>query len=191
MSLVNGSTNNNPLAVWQSLFGQGASASGDAASGNVQSDPLSELLATIGQATGLATGSSSGSTSGSSNSTPTTAGSSSPQFDPQTLQALFDLQANAMQLSENGDAESPGDPSSTQGATSQTTANANGSTTTTITYADGSSVSTTTAAASDSSSATAAAGVSGGASGNNFLQRLIQMQAQLLNVNATQSIATA
>ncbi len=36
MSLsVNGSNNNNPLAMWQSLFGQDASASGNTAAGNV------------------------------------------------------------------------------------------------------------------------------------------------------------
>ena len=58
MSLsVNGSNSNNPLAMWQSLFDQGASASSNATTGTGQSDPLSELLATIGQATGLATGS--------------------------------------------------------------------------------------------------------------------------------------
>ena len=195
MSLVNGSNNNNPLAIWQSLLGQGASASGNAASGSTQTDPLSELLATIGQATGLATGSATGGTNSSSDGTPATTGSSSPQFDSQTLQALFDLQANASQSSGNGTLAGGGDNAfdllaPSQGATSQTTANANGSTTTTITYADGSSVALTSAAASDSSSATAAAGVPAGVSGNHFLGQLIQMQAQLLNPNAPQSIAT-
>src|SRR5580704_19456644 len=116
MSLsVNGSNSNNPLAMWQSLFDQGAAASGNAttgATGTTQSDPLSELLATIGQATGLATGSA----GSSSNSTQGTTGSTSPQYGPQTLQALWDMQANASQSSalpsDDGSAASPADPSS-------------------------------------------------------------------------------
>ena len=64
------------------------------------------------------------------------------------------------------------------------TSSANGSTTTTITYADGSSVSITTPPAADSASASSsAASSSGGANvaNNNLLERLIQIQAQLLN----------
>jgi hypothetical protein len=79
------------------------------------------------------------------------------------------------------------------GATSQTSANANGSDTTTITFADGSTVSMTTAPPSGSSTSTAATSPpSGGANvaGNNLLEQLIQMQAQLLTPAATQSLAT-
>ena len=79
------------------------------------------------------------------------------------------------------------------GATSQTSANANGSDTTTITFADGSTVSMTTAPPSGSSTSTAATSPpAGGANvaGNNLLEQLIQMQAQLLTPVATQSLAT-
>ena len=61
----------------------------------------------------------------------------------------------------------------------------------TITYADGSSIALTSAAPSDNAS-----GQSNGQSGggnvanNNLLERLIQMQAQLLTPSATQNIAT-
>jgi hypothetical protein len=79
------------------------------------------------------------------------------------------------------------------GATSQTSANANGSDTTTITFADGSTVSMTTAPPSGgSTSSTTTSQPAGGANvaGNNLLEQLIQMQAQLLTPAATQSLAT-
>ncbi|HML08411.1 MAG TPA: hypothetical protein VK430_09845 [Xanthobacteraceae bacterium] len=79
------------------------------------------------------------------------------------------------------------------GATSQTTANANGSTTTSITYADGSSVSLTTAApAAGSNSPGGSGSSSGGANvaGNNFIEQLIQLQAQLTTAAPAQAIAT-
>ena len=65
------------------------------------------------------------------------------------------------------------------GATTQTAANADGSTTTTISYADGSTVAMTPPAASTNSSGTAASGESG-QNTNNLLERLIQLQSQLL-----------
>jgi hypothetical protein len=227
MSLsVNGSNTNNPAALWQSLLSPDSSASGTS-----QSDPLSELLAALGQNTGASSsGTSSNSASSSTGSAATTSGSSSPQFGPQTLQALFDLQANgstsqslASQLGGDGTTDET-DPSSAQqsqpgegqhahhhhhhaggaqsaadmfasaeSATSQTNANSNGSSTTTITYADGSSVTLTTAPPSNSSNSSASSTSSSGSAnvtGNNLLEQLIQMQAQLLTPAASQSSVT-
>jgi hypothetical protein len=75
-------------------------------------------------------------------------------------------------------------------ATSQTTTNANGSTTISINYANGSSVSMTTAAPGGSDSTSSQAGAAS-VTGNNLIEQWIQMQAQLVNSAATQSIATA
>lgn len=75
-------------------------------------------------------------------------------------------------------------------ATTQTTANPNGTTTTLITYADGPTVSTTTAAGggpAGSDVTSASAGAANVTSGN-LLERLIQMQAQLLAPAASQSV---
>ena len=109
---VNGSNSNNPAALWQSLMSPSSSASG------TQSDPLSALLATLGQATGA----SSNSASSSTDSAAATSGSSSTQFGPQTLQTLFDLQANGTtsqsptsQLGGDGTADAT-DPTSAQQA---------------------------------------------------------------------------
>ena len=82
---------------------------------------------------------------------------------------------------------------SAESATSQTTANSNGSSTTTITYADGSSVTLNTAPPSTSSSSSASATSSSGSAnvaGNNFLEQLIQMQAQLVAPAASQNSVT-
>ena len=76
------------------------------------------------------------------------------------------------------------------GATSQTTANANGSTTTAITFADGSSVSMTTAAATGSSASSGASSGGANVANNNFIEQLIQLQAQLVNAAPAQGIAT-
>ena len=81
-----------------------------------------------------------------------------------------------------------------QGAASQTTTNADGSSTTTITYADGSTVTLTTPASSgaaSSSSGSASLAGSANVTTNNWLERLIQMQAQLLAPTSMQNIATA
>jgi hypothetical protein len=88
MSLSVNSSQNNPFAL-QALWQQASSASGTQA----QSDPLSQLLAQFGQqGTGAAsTASGTGSTAAGTTATP---GSSSPQFNPQTLQALLALQTN-------------------------------------------------------------------------------------------------
>ena len=68
------------------------------------------------------------------------------------------------------------------GASTQSITNSDGSTTTTITYADGSKVSTTTAPASTSGSQTSSG--NNGKNGN-FLEQLIQIQAQSIAPTAT------
>lgn len=75
-------------------------------------------------------------------------------------------------------------------ATSQTTTNPSGTTTTSITYADGSTVSTTTATAGGTAGSDVTSASAGGANvtSGNLLERLIQMQAQLLAPTATQSV---
>jgi hypothetical protein len=99
--------------------------------------------------------------------------------------------------------------SGTQGATANTTTNADGSSTTTISYADGSSVSLTTPQAStdsgsansgsaDSGSANTASADSGSADNSsnstnyfNLLEQLIRLQAQSLSALASQNQATS
>jgi hypothetical protein len=206
---VNGSNAQNPFAQWQSLLQQDSSTSSSA-----QSDPIASLLAALGQGQNTTTGAaaSSGGASSSSTSGTTTSGSSSPQFAAQTLQTLFDMQANAansqsVQSPLDGSAGSDDSFSSPQagggqsllgsadsGATSQTAANADGSSTTTITHADGSTVALTTAAPSDGSTPSASSNSSAGGANvanNNLLERLIQMQAQLINPTPAQNVATA
>jgi hypothetical protein len=75
------------------------------------------------------------------------------------------------------------------GATSQTTTNADGSSTTTISYANGSKVEMTSPAIA-SGSATPGAGPSGPNTAN-LIERLIQMQAQLLNTAASTTSTVA
>ena len=134
---VNGSHAKNPLVPWQSLLQPDSSANSSA-----QSDPIASLLAALGQGTG-ATASAGGAASSSTGGT-VTSGSSSPQFGAQTLQTLFDMQANA----------APSD-----GTTSSTSSNASAG----------------RAHVAD----------------NNLLERLIQMQAQLINPATVQNVATA
>jgi hypothetical protein len=162
MSTVHASSNNNPFAYLQYLQQQSMSVSGSG-----QSDLPDSLLATLEQETGANSAASatvaSGGATGSS-------GNSAPQLGPQTLQALFAMQANA------------------------SNSNSLGSSTTTITYADGSSVTMTSAATADGSSSSESpsswAGTANVAN-NNLLEQLIQIQAQLLNPTATQSVAMA
>jgi hypothetical protein len=89
---VNGSNANNPFAQWQALQQQDSSTSSGA-----QSDPIASLLAALGQAQDAATGAtaSSGGAGSSSTNSAVTSGGSSPQLGAQTLQTLFDMQANA------------------------------------------------------------------------------------------------
>jgi hypothetical protein len=137
---VNGSNANNPFAQWQALQQQDSSTSSGA-----QSDPIASLLAVLGQAQDAATGAtaSSGGAGSSSTNSAVTSGGSSPQLGAQTLQTLFDMQANA----------APSD-----GTTSSTSSNTAGS---------------------------------ANVANNNLLERLIQMQAQLINPATTQNVATA
>src|SRR5580693_8464125 len=136
---VNGSNAQNPFALWQSLQQPDSSASNSA-----QSDPIGSLLAALGRAQGTATGAtaSSGGAGASSTSSAATSGSSSPQFGAQTLQTLFDMQANA----------APSDGATSSGSNTAGSANV---------------------------------------ANNNLLERLIQMQAQLINPATAQNVATA
>jgi hypothetical protein len=204
---VNGSNANNPFAQWQSLLQQDSSTSSSA-----QSDPIASLLAALGQGQNTTTGATASSGGASSSSTSGASGSSSPQFGAQTLQTLFDMQANAAypqsaQSPLDGSTGSDDSFSSPQagggqsllgsadsGAISQTAINANGSSTTTITYADGSTVALNTAAPSDGTTSSASSNSSAGGANvanNNLLERLIQMQAQLINPTTAQNVATA
>ena len=135
---VNGSNANNPFAQWQALLQQDTSTSSSA-----QSDPIASLLAALGQGTATGATAPSGGAGSSSTSSAATSGSSSPQFGTQTMQTLFDMQANA---APSGD------------ATSSTSANTAGGANVTQ---------------------------------NNLLDRLIQMQAQLINPATAQNVATA
>ena len=194
---VNGSNANNPYALWQSLLQPGSSASNSA-----QSDPIASLLAALGQGQGTTTGAtaSSGGAGSSSTSSAVTSGSSSPQFDAQTLQTMFDMQANASNLQPvqpplDGSAGSD-DSFSTQQAPSSQQAqqsqhghhhhHAGGAD-------DGSTAAPTAAAPADGSTSSATSNTAGGANmaQNNLLERLIQMQAQLSNPATVQNIATA
>ena len=134
---VNGSNAQNPLAQWQSLLQQDSPASSSA-----QSDPIASLLAALGQGQGSATGATAPSSGSSSTSSAVTSGSSSLQFGAQTLQTLFDMQANA----------APSDGATSSGSNTAGSANV---------------------------------------ANNNLLERLIQMQAQLINPATAQNVATA
>jgi hypothetical protein len=203
MSTVNASKTNNPYAFLQYPQQQTSSPTGAG-----QSDPLSTLLAALGQGTGA--GSSATATPSSAGAAPTS-GSSSPQFGPQTLQTLFAMQANAsnsdsLMADLNGSGgtgnqsagqtnqQGQGSQTGNSNATGQsTTTNPNGSSTTTTTYADGASMTQTTAAPSDSSGTSSNAGASAGGANvanSNLLEQLIQIQSQLLNPATMQSVAT-
>ncbi len=176
---VNGSNTQNPFALWQSLLQPDSSASTSA-----QSDPIASLLAALGQGQDSATGAtaSAGGASASSTSGTSTSGSSSPQFDAQTLQTMFDMQANASNLQPvqpplDGSTGSDNSFSSQQGGAN-----------------DGSAAAPTTAAPADGSTPSANSNsFAGGANvaHNNLLERLIQMQVQLINPATVQDVATA
>jgi hypothetical protein len=87
---VNGSNANNPFAQWQALLQQDYSTSSSA-----QSDPIAALLAAMGQGQNTAATAPSVGAGSSSTGATVTSGSSSPQLGAQTLQTLFDMQANA------------------------------------------------------------------------------------------------
>jgi hypothetical protein len=189
---VNGSNANNPYALWQSLLQPDSSASNSA-----QSDPIASLLAALGQSQGTATGATapSGGAGSSSTSSAVTSGSSSPQFDAQTLQTMFDMQANASNLQPvqpplDGSTGADDSFSSQQAQQSQPGHHhhhhAGGAN-------DGSSAAPTAAAPSDGSTSSATSNTAGGANvaQNNLLERLIQMQSQLINPVTVQNVATA
>jgi hypothetical protein len=187
MSLSVTSSNKNPFALWQSLLQPGSSTSG------AQSDPLASLLASLNQGSGATT-----STTGAASSPTTTtgtSGSSSPQLGPQTLQALFDMQANtsnsqSLQAQLDGDSSAgTSDPNASQQA--QQGQGPHGHHHHHMDGAAGSDGSG--GAASNSSGSLASAPSSSGSANvanNNLLERLIQMQAQLITPSTTQSIAT-
>ena len=91
--------------------------------------------------------------------------------------------------------------SGTQGANVDSTSNADGSSTTTISYADGSKLSLTMPAGSNDSGGDSASSGSGGANSGNtnsgnsnyasLLEQLIRLQAQMLSVSSSQSLATS
>ena len=174
---VNGSNAQNPYALWQSLLQPDSSASNGA-----QSDPIASLLAALGQGQGSATGAtaSAGGASASSTGGTATSGSSSPQFDAQTLQTLFDMQANASNLQP---VQPPldGNTGSDDSFSSQQAPQGGAD--------DGSA-----AAPADGSTPSASSNPSAGGANvaqNNLLERLMQMQAQLINPATVQNVATA
>jgi hypothetical protein len=186
---VNGSNANNPFAQWQVLLQQDSSASSSA-----QSDPIASLLAAMGQ--GHGTGATAPSGGSSSTGATGTSGSSSPQFGAQTLQTLFDIQTNGANsqslLSQASGSGGPNDANSSPQAQQSQPGHhhhhhAGGAN-------DGSTAAPTTAVPSDGSTSPASSTSSaGGASvaNNNLLERLIQMQAQLINPTTAQNVATA
>jgi hypothetical protein len=190
---VNGSNAQNPYALWQSLLQPDSSASSSA-----QSDPVASLLAALGQGQGTATGATAPSGGSSSTSSAVTSGSSSPQFGAQTLQTLFDMQANTS--SSQSLASQPGGSTDSDDANSSLQAQSidgqpghhhhhHVSAT-----SDGSTAAPTTAASSDGSTSSANWNASAGGANlaqNNLLERLIQMQAQLINPATMQNVATA
>jgi hypothetical protein len=94
--------------------------------------------------------------------------------------------------SASGGANGATDPLAALGGNSQTVNNSDGSTTTTITYADGSTVSMTMPAASGSGAGSTGNGGNNGAAAHNFIERMIQRQAQLLGgASAGQAVAVS
>ena len=195
---VNGS-NTNPKPYWQSLLPQGSSQSGTAA----QSDPLSELLAAIGQGSSAAAAAAAGGAASSGAGVAAASGNSSSPFGPQTLQALFAMQASASNspslMSQLDSAAGASDPSSgqqipqSQDTESQDTQQGRhghhhhhqmGGTQ--------SPPDMLTSGAGGAGSSSAVNSSSGGANpaSNNLIEKLIQMQALLAITPPPQSIAT-
>ena len=89
--------------------------------------------------------------------------------------------------------------SGTQGASVDSTSNADGSSTTTISYADGSKVALTTPSGSGDSAGDSTSGSGGTSSGNtnsgnanyaSLLEQLIRLQAQVLSASSSQSLTS-
>jgi hypothetical protein len=186
---VNGSNANNPFALWQSLLQPDSSASNSA-----PSDPIASLLSALGQGQGTAAGvtASAGGASASSTSGTATSGSSSPQFGAQTLQTLFDMQANGSNshslLSQLGGSSGSDDANSSSQAQPSDSHHHHHHMSGTD---DVSTAALTTAAPSDGSTSPASSAGGANVANNNLLERLIQMQAQLINPATTQNVATA
>lgn len=189
MSMSVGSSTYNPYAYLQFLLQQNQSSSGTTS----QSFPVT---GTGQQSTSVAAGS----------NTAALSGNSSLQFGPQTFGALLGLQTSDggtsgfspwSQFNADGSTSTSAGSqnpfaalaSADSGATGQVTANANGSTTYAVTYADGAEVTFTTAASSAGSSSSGSGSSSGDANtvSNNFIEQLIQIQAQSLSAATTQS----
>jgi hypothetical protein len=176
---VSGSNASNPFASLQSLWQQQLSASGT----QTPSDPLSALLSALNQQGG---GGGVSSASGSNGLGTTAAQSTSPQFGPQTLQALLALQSNgtnAQTLAAQFDGAANGDPLSALG--SQSSQGSQGHDHHHRHGADGSNGS------AGSGSGTATSNSGGANAGGNDLAQLLQMQAQLVAPAGTQSAVTA
>jgi hypothetical protein len=175
MSLsVSGSNAANPFASLQSLWQQASSASG----AQSPSDPLSALLSELNQAGAGGAGLSSNSAAGTA-AQPTT-----PQFGPQTLQALLALQSNgtsAQTLAAQFDGAANGDPLSA--LASQPSQSPHGH----HHHHHGAGGSNGSAGAT-SDGPTANSG--GGSATGNDLQQLLQMQAQLVAPAGTQNTVT-
>src|SRR5580700_9552808 len=189
---VNGSNANNPYALWQSLLQPDSSTSNSA-----QSDPIASLLAALGQGQSTATSTTASAGGASSSSTSGTAapGSSSPQFGAQTLQTLFDMQANGSNsqslLSQLGSGVDSDDTNSSLQAQPSDGGHGHHHHHHISGTDDGSTAALTTAAPSDGSASPATSNTAGGANvaQNNLLERLIQMQAQLINPTTAQNVA--
>ncbi len=134
---------------------------------STSSNPLEQAIEMLAGALSAATSQSAGATSSEQPQS---------QFAPPTFGAVGNMLASA-----------------DSGASSQTTTNANGSTTYTITYPDGSTVTLTTPAASSSTSSADGSSSATNTTGTytNLLERLIEMQAQLLNSTTPSTISTA
>jgi len=87
-------------------------------------------------------------------------------------------------VDKSGGSGGDGGSDPTQGASSTSTSNSDGTTTTTLTYADGSKVSMTSAPTTGTSS-------SGATSSYNYIERMIQRQAQALAASTTSSLSVS
>lgn len=187
MSLsVSGSHTNNSVAYLQSLWQQASSAG----STQTQSDPLSSLLAELGQQ-GFGSVSSSNSPASFASGTNTAAASALSQFGPQTLQALLALQTNgsnaqspASQLGSAANSLDPASLLSSQQSQDQHRHHHH------LDASNSGATASNNATNSSSSSEASNSSAGGGASGNNLLEQLLQMQAQLVTPT-TQSLVTA
>jgi hypothetical protein len=176
---VSGSNPNNPFASLQSFWQQQLSTS----STQAPSDPLSALLSELNQqGAGGAGGSSNPSTATATQPT------SSPQFGPQTLQALLALQSNgtsAQSLASAIDGGGDDDPLSALGSQPMQSSHGHHRPNHAVDGAGGSNASS--GAASGGPDADTG---SGSPTGNNLAQ-LLQMQAQLVAPVGAQSTVMA